>query len=181
MTAIPKRSMRADTTDRYGSISRLFHWGMAFLIGWQMLKVFDRIDDGEHWVGQTLVSWHVAIGTLLLGLVALRIFWAAKQNGNRPTPDPVLETPAKVGHVLLYAGMALLPITGILTLIGGGHGWAVFGIQLAAKGDKIPWMSSLGSLHSPIAWMLFILIVGHIGMALLHHFVRKDDVLRRMI
>ena len=34
----------------------IFHaWGMAFLITRQALKIFDRIQDGEHWVGQTLV------------------------------------------------------------------------------------------------------------------------------
>ena len=31
------------------------------------------------------------------------------------------------------------------------------------------------------AWLLLIMIVGHIGIALVHHFVKKDDVLRRMV
>lgn len=181
MDSAPKPNMRVDSTARYGSVSRLFHWGMAVLIGWQMLKFFDRIDEGEHWIGQTLVPAHVAIGTVLLALVMLRIVWALKQSGNRPTLGPILAAPAKVGHALLYAGMALLPITGVLAVIGGGHGWTVFGIHLVAKGDEIPWMSSIGSLHSPIAWMLLVVIVGHIGMAFVHHFVRNDDVLRRMI
>ena len=181
MDSAPNQNMRADSAVRYGSVSRLFHWGMAFLIGWQMLKFFDRIDEGEHWIGQTLVPAHVAIGTLLLALVMLRIAWASKQSDNRPKLEPTLAMPARVGHVLLYAGMALLPVTGILTLIGGGHGWTVFGIRLVAKGNEIPWMSSLGSLHSPIAWMLLVMIVGHIGMAFVHHVLRKDDVLRRMI
>ena len=39
--------MTNDSPTRYGSVSRLLHWGMAALIGWQMLKFFDRIDDGE--------------------------------------------------------------------------------------------------------------------------------------
>ena len=170
-----------DTRDRYGSLSRIFHWGMAVLIGWQLLKFFDRIEDGEHWVGQNLVSWHVAIGSLLLLLVVLRIVWAAKQKGNRPEPEAASASLVKAGHSLLYAGMALMPITGVLALVGGGHGWSVFGVQLVSKGDKIPWMASLGGLHSPIAWMLAILIVGHIGMALLHHWIRNDSVMQRMV
>lgn len=36
------------------------------------------------------------------------------------------------------------------------------------------------SLHSPIAWFLLVMIVGHVGIALLHHFVKKDGVLQRM-
>lgn len=173
--------MNGDSKERYGRISRLFHWGMGFLIGWQMLKLFDRIADGEHWVGQTLVPWHVSIGTLLLLLVALRIAWVARQKGNRPAQNPATARLVKAGHFLLYAAMVAMPVSGILTMLGKGYGLTAFGMQLAAKGDEIPWMASIGSLHSPIAWLLLLMIVGHVGIALLHHFIKKDDVLRRMI
>lgn len=39
--------MTGDSKERYGGVSRLFHWGMGALIAWQMLKFFDRIDDGN--------------------------------------------------------------------------------------------------------------------------------------
>lgn len=38
-------------------------------------------------------------------------------------------------------------------------------------------MSILGSLHSPIALMLFVMIAGHISMA----FIKKDGLLQRML
>ena len=77
--------------------------------------------------------------------------------------------------------MVLMPVTGMLTMIGDGYGLTVFGMELVAGGDEIPWMATVGSLHSPIAWGLLVLIAGHAGIALLHHFVKKDGVLRRMI
>ena len=171
---------RSDLQERYDGVSRLLHWSMALLIVWQFLKFFDRIDDGEHWVGETLVSWHISIGMLLLVLITLRVFWSARQKDKRPAPDPATASLVKAGHFLLYAGMVLLPITGVLAMLGGGHGLTVFGIPLAAEGEEIPWMAALGGLHSPIAWSLLILVVGHVGMALIHHFVKKDGVLRRM-
>ncbi|NYT25850.1 cytochrome b [Alcaligenaceae bacterium] len=170
-----------DSKERYGGISRIFHWGMALLIGWQLLKFFDRIADGEHWVGQTLVPWHVSIGSLLLLLVVLRIIWAARQRNDRPPQNPATARLVAIGHFLLYAGMVLMPVTGVMTMLGNGYGWTPFGVQLAARGDGIPWMASLGSLHSPIAWLLLIMIVGHVCIALAHHFVKKDGVLRRMV
>ncbi|MFA5631884.1 MAG: cytochrome b [Porticoccaceae bacterium] len=173
--------MKGDSRERYGSVSKIFHWGMAFLIGWQLLKFFDRIDDGEHWVGQTLVPWHISIGTLLLLLVVLRILWVMKQQGNRPRQDPATVFLVRAGHFLLYVGMVLMPVTGISTMVGNGYGLTAFGVQLAAKGDEIPWLASFGSLHSPIAWLLLILTAGHIAMALFHHFIKKDDILRRMV
>ncbi len=173
--------MSTDTKERYGCITRTIHWVMALLVVWQFLKFFDRIDDGEHWVGQALVPWHISIGTVILVLVILRMIWAAKQKGKRPDPDPATAFLVRSGHFLLYAGMVLLPITGILTMIGNGYGLTAFGIQLAAKGPETPWMISLGGLHSPIAWILLILVLGHTAIALFHHFVKKDGVLRRML
>src|SRR5690606_11505240 len=99
----------------------------------------------------------------------------------RPVQDPATALLVKAGHFLLYAGMVLMPVTGILTMIGNGYGWTAFGVQLAAKGDEIPWMASLGSLHSPIAWLLLLMSIGHVGIALAHLFVRMDGGLRRMV
>lgn len=170
-----------DSKQRYGSISRIFHWGMGLLLIWQILKFFDRINDGEHWVGQTLVPWHVSIGTVLLVLVVLRLLWVAKQRGNRPAQDPSTVVLVRLGHGLLYACMVFMPITGVLTMIGNGYGLTAFGVQLAAKGAEIPWMATLGSLHSPTAWVFLALILGHVAIALYHGLVKKDGVLQRML
>ena len=123
----------------------------------------------------------LAIGALLLVLIVLRVFWASSQLKQRPRHDPATAFVVKAGHFALYVGMLLLPITGVLTMLGNGYGLKVFGMQLAEKGPEIAWAASVGSLHSPIAWILVFLVIGHAGMALLHHFVKRDDVLRRML
>ncbi|NLA50773.1 MAG: cytochrome b, partial [Alcaligenaceae bacterium] len=47
---------------------------------------------------------------------------------------------------------------------------------------EIPWMANLGiTLHSPIAWIFLIVVIGHVGMALIHHFGKKDEVMKRMM
>jgi len=66
-------------------------------------------------------------------------------------------------------------------MLGGGYGWQPFGITLAQEGEEVAWMSAVGSLHSPLAWLLLIMIIAHIAIALFHHFVKKDGVLRRML
>lgn len=173
--------MKGDSKERYGSVSKFFHWGMAFLIGWQLLKLFDRINDGEHWVGETLVPWHVSMGSLLLLLIVLRIVWTLKQKGHRPVHEPAAAFLINAGHFLLYVGMVLMPLTGILYILGKGYAWSPFGVTLISGNGESAWMSSLGNLHSPLAWTLLILTLGHIGMALIHHFIKKDNTLRRMI
>ncbi len=173
--------MLIDSSSRYGIVSRSLHWGMAILVLWQMMKFFDRVKDGEHWVGQVLVPWHVSIGSVFFIIVLFRLFWSIKQKSNRPEPDPAAALMVKAGHGLLYLCMLLMPITGIMTMLGNGYGLTVFGFSLASKGEGVEWMASLGSLHSPIAWIMLIMVLGHAGMALLHHFVKKDNTLRRML
>lgn len=169
-----------DSKQRYGTVSRCFHWAMVILLVWQGLKFFDRLNDGEHWVGQTLVPWHVSIGTLILVVIVLRLLWAGKQRGNRPEQDPATAFLVKLGHGLMYAAMLFMPIAGILYLVGNGYGLTAFGVQLIAKGAEIPWMISVGSLHSPVAWILLVLVIGHVAIALFHGLVKKDGVLQRM-
>ncbi|MGY0633750.1 cytochrome b [Luteimonas sp. A478] len=175
--------MSRDTRERYGTVSRLLHWGMGVLVIWQALKLFDRINDGEHWVGETLVPWHISIGTLIGVLIVVRIIWALRNLHNRPPPPPpMLGTLARAGHIALYVCLALMPLTGMSIMIGNGYGLEAFGVQLVAAGAEIPWLATFGGvIHSPLAWLLVVLVLGHIGAALWHGLVRKDGVLQRML
>lgn len=176
--------MPRDTTKRYGTVSRLLHWSVALLVAWQVLKLFDRIDEGEHWVGQVLVPWHISIGVLILAVMLIRIAWTLRNRSHRPPPpEPkLLGFVAKAGHVALYAALVLMPLTGMSIMIGNGYGLSVFGLELVPKGADIPWLANFGGLiHSPLAWLLLAMVIGHAGMALVHRFVKKDDVLQRML
>lgn len=173
--------MIQDSKTRYGTISRFLHWSMALLVVWQVLKFGDRISDGEHWIGQTLVPWHISIGTLLLVLIVVRLFWAVRQSARRPKPNASMAMLVKAGHGLLYLALLLMPVTGMLVMLGGGYGVTAFGIEVFPKGDGLDWAKALGRLHSPLAWVLSVLVVGHVVMALAHHFLKADDTLKRMM
>lgn len=174
-------TMINDTRERYGVISRIFHWLMAVLIGLQILKLSERLGEGEHWIGQNIVPWHVSIGALLLLLVMLRLSWALIQGDRRPEQTGSTAMWARLVHFLLYAGMVLLPLTGIARLLGLGYGLKAFGLQLiAASGAKTPVLISFSQLHAPISWIFITLIVGHVGAALFRHLVCRDGTLYRM-
>src|SRR5690625_7793696 len=117
-------------------------------------------------------------------LAVLRSVWAVMKRHERPdVVDPgVAGKLAKAGHGLLYLAMLLMPVTGISILIGGGYGLTAFGVELIAGGDEIPWLSSFGgTLHSPVARLVLVMIIGHAGLAFVHHFAKKDGVLQRML
>lgn len=173
--------MLQDSPDRYGWMTRLLHWSMAVLVLLQFTKFGDRVGDGDNWFSSTIGPWHTSIGTLLLVLVVVRVGWALSQARRRPRHDPSTALFVKAGHALLYAGLLALPILGVLVLVGGGYGHAPFGIGLIAEGAEVAWARVLGSLHSPLAWLLAIAALAHAGIALYHHFVVRDRTLRRML
>src|SRR5690606_33839797 len=90
---------------------------------------------------------------------------------------------ARLGHVLLYGLMLVVPALALLRQVGSGKAFSAFGIQVSQNtGVKVPWMTAPADLlHSVLAWCLLALIVGHVVMALVHHFRLRDDTLVRMI
>ena len=53
--------------------------------------------------------------------------------------------------------------------------------KLAFEGDRIEWMTALGSnFHGLLGWTLLVLIVGHAGMAIWHRRAGDQDALARM-
>ena len=173
--------MLHDTSVRYGSLTRFFHWLVAVLVIHQFFKIADRINDGEHWVGDTFGPYHVSFGALILVLTLLRLFWRGKQS-ERPINTDSFAALANLSHKIMYVCMLALPPLGALAVVGHGHPVKIFGFTLIEKpADKIGWAHSIGELHSPIALLLCFLVILHTAAALYHHFIRKDDVLKRMV
>lgn len=172
--------LQPDSARRYGSVSRLFHWGMAlcFAVVFSAALAHYFAKDGA--LDALLWPLHKPVGTLLMGLVVLRAAWALRHAGQRP---PHLNLAAHMGHLALYALMAAVPLIALLRQYGSGRAFAPFGIALMdARDDKIGWMTSLGSLlHSKLGWVLLACVAGHIVMALWHRRPGHTNVLPRMV
>lgn len=173
--------MLKDTPNRYGTLTRLIHWVMAALIVLQFLKLGDRINDGEHWIGQTIVPLHGSLGILLLVLIIVRLIWSIGQSSQRPQYDGLQRILVKAGHGLLYLCMILVPLSGMARPLGAGYGLKMFGNQLVqGTGEKTEWLLAFSQIHAPLTWAFVALAIGHIAAALYHHFVLKDQTLVRM-
>lgn len=173
--------MMVDKQYHYGLVSKLFHWVTAFLIAWQFAKFFDRIGGGEHWVADNIVSFHISIGFIIFVLAVARIIWAIVQRPNRPVNPQARNPLVTLGHLALYALLALTPLMGIAVMVGNGYGLEVFGWQLVAPGEEITFLTYLGAFHSPIAWLFLVVVLGHTAMAIKHHLMDDKKVLRSML
>lgn len=175
-----------DTPQRYGRISRLLHWGMALLFAWQFAGMIAKVSLGRDAVlTATLSGAHAHVGLLLLLLIVVRGVWGLMNHGQRPSNGrSLLGVAAWLGHAGLYLLMLVVPLLAALRMLGNNRPFSWFGVIPLndGTGEKVEWMVAPASaVHGLLGWVLLALIVGHVGMVIVHRWWLKDDVAQRMI
>ncbi|MDP4832240.1 MAG: cytochrome b [Rickettsiaceae bacterium] len=177
--------MIKNTENNYGIIAKLFHWLIAIAIVSLITVGFIMSDMPASPDKYELYGMHKASGVLVLMLVVLRVLWKLSNKVVQPPADlpNILKLAAKSGHFLLYAFMLLMPISGICMSYFGGHDISVFGLfMIPAAIDKLPQIAGLfHQIHVLGIWAFITVITLHVGAAFYHHFIRRDNVLMRMI
>lgn len=177
--------MLTNTKQKYGSISKFFHWAIALFViilvgvGLYMAEL-PSTDPNKG----TLFFYHKSFGVLVLGLVTLRLTWRLS---NRVPVMPI-GTPqwkhvaAKSVHFLLYVLMFVGPISGILMSTFGNHPIPFFDLYTFPGQERIPSVAKAAlNVHIFVGMAWIALISIHILAALHHHFIEKDNVFKRML
>jgi len=156
---------------------------MAFLLIWQLSVALVKKAAEDTAFAKTMSSigpGHSWIGVTILGLLILRVIWRSINRGHAPRHTGTF---AALGQFAMYLLMAVVPLIALLRAYGSGRGFPRGDAWLVpATGTEVPWMVQLGQMfHGELAWVLFVLIAGHVFMAIWHHKVRHDDTLGRMI
>ncbi len=174
-----------NTTNRWGTLAQLFHWLIVLFIIAQftLALLFGDLPNGARKL--TLLSRHKSIGITILTLALLRVLW----RWSNPTPalpgtlKPYERTLARVTHVLLYVLLLAVPLSG--WTMSSARGFPVSWFGLFQLPDLVPKNKALYEIlvttHDVLAWSLGVVAIVHLLAALKHHFVLKDDVLRRML
>lgn len=174
-----------NTRAKWGAISQSFHWLVALFIfamfgmGWIMVDMAFSIQKFK------LYSWHKSLGIIILAVVALRLSWRFMNiTPSLPNHMNTFEKLAAHGaHVALYLFMIAMPITGWLMSSASGLTVNVFGFfeipdLIAADVDTA---TTLKTIHYWLSWAFLALIGSHLGAALYHHFIHRDNVLKSML
>ncbi len=189
--------MIRDSRQGWGWLSRLFHWLMALLVfgmlglGFYMVRVETDLVDRY-----LQIQWHKSFGFTIFVLAGLRLVWRwlSPEHPQLPADTPVWQgRAARTSHVLLYALMFALPLTGWLMATASPlNDPDAFPFQmpnLVFGLFDLPDPFSKGReslrvlfhwLHLGTAILLASLLLVHVLAALKHHFIDRDAVLRRM-
>lgn len=170
----------ADRPYRYPAATRWIHWTAAVLVAIAYLT-----SESAEELGAGAVNWHVLAGLGLMLLFVPRVLallWV------RPPPSAGSSVAAKwmarAVHLSLLLFIVVEPLLGLLMIWAEGSSvpipltsWHLPPLLVLGEG----WEDTLEELHEDVGNIFYAVIGLHVLASLWHHFVRRDDVLRRML
>lgn len=180
-----------DLPSRYGAVAMVLHWLIAAAIIINIIVVL-AAPEGHSPERLTMMSFHRALGLTILVLSIVRLVWRWI-NPAPPPPRglaPWMRIAGTATHHLLYGLMIAIPLAGWL-MVSASHSapswfglfnWPLLpGFAGLDKAASHQWHETFETIHVALGWAMIILIPAHIGAALYHHLLRKDNVLLRML
>jgi cytochrome b561 len=121
------------------------------------------------------------MGLILACLLVLRIAWRLTGGIRLPQSDPGVSGKMAIGaHLLLYALLLVVVLLGLACVWTRGDTLLhQFAVPVFDPGNRRLAESTVG-LHGLAANLLGIVAASHASTAVLHHWLLKDGVLRRM-
>ena len=169
------------TPTRYGTVAIVIHWVTALAIFGMLITGLAAARTGDPATQFTLLRGHAIMGSLIGLLTVLRIVWWLFLD-RRPADQPGLSRgqaiASHVVHYGLYAAILVMVSSGFATVILTGANLQLFGSAPLPLPDFE--LAPPFTVHGIVARVLIALLIGHIGAALWHQFIRRDRLLARM-
>jgi cytochrome b561 len=171
--------------EKYPLEIRVLHWLMAIAIIGMLIAGFvvsgiPKDDPTRHLV----LGLHKSFGISLFALAALRLL--SRLFTTVPSLPEVIPSMQRAivqaAHVVVYALMLLMPLSGYVMSISMGQPVRWFGLavpRLLAE-DRARGLMA-GNVHGAAAYVLIALLVLHIGAVAWHYVVDRVNLLRRMV
>lgn len=164
---------------------KVLHWLIVLCVCVAAILILlrDEVVSGRV-LRQWLLEGHRHFGLLVLALffiLAVVRLRAGKLPATAPMSRPI-RAAATLNHLVLYTLLLAQPLLGWTLSSAQGKPVHLFGLTLPALvGADEDLADSLQTWHMDVAWLLLALVLLHIGAALWHHFIVRDDVLRAML
>jgi cytochrome b561 len=177
--------MIKNTLSTYGSVSKFLHWIVALGVI-IMLVVGFTMDGFDEPLKSQMYGYHEELGLTVMAILLFRLYW----RWWNPQPELPATIPswqrllARLGHYLLYIALGVMIASGWAKSTSSGYTPNFYGL-FDLPMPFIPVSTTIKHLarqvHVTTVWVLISLISLHILAALNHHFIYKDNVLKRML
>ena len=174
-------------SDRYTYKARWFHWAMAILIVLAYALILSRtqFERGSQ-LRTFVVQTHFWVGIVVLIMAFFRIAERHRHTppGITPPLEGILRTAATLSHYLLYAFLFVQPVLGLLTVLIEKGSLPIPLTQLLIPSPfpiSEDTAESLEDIHKLLGTIFYYVIGLHVIAAIWHHFVRKDNTVKRIV
>lgn len=173
-------------TPKYALSRRWLHWGIALLLVAAFLLIEFRGEFPRGSAARTaMVQGHFWAGLAILALMLPRLLLARRRPAPAVSPPlPAWQAlPARAGHWLLYVMLVVQPLLGLATAWTDGKQLLLPFTSIVIPALLAPdagLAHRLEDIHKLVANGFYFVVGLHVLAALFHHFVRRDDTLRRM-
>lgn len=172
-----------NTTSTYGSVTKFLHWLIFLLVFVMIIGGFCLGYVPKEYKG-VVYNLHKLTGLTILLLMLIRLGWKMLNvKPMLPADTTVWQRRAeRAVHDLLYLLIIVMPLAGWIGSSSAGKaphiGDISFGLPIPENEALI---GTMFSIHGWVAYGIIALVTVHVVAALYHHYVKKDNVLRRML
>lgn len=172
-----------NTTRAWGTLSKSLHWIIVLLIVAQPL-IANYADSLSGPAKIAPLALHKSLGITVLALAIIRLVWRwlnpVPSTDELKTWERVL---AKISHALLYALIFAMPLTG--WMMSSARNFPVSWFNVVQLPDLVApargTYELMHDLHGALFSGLVLVALLHVAGALKHHFIDRNDVLKRML
>lgn len=173
----------------YSRTARVLHWLTVALIVVQLpVGVYMAYRGNVRNVWDTLTgalyNGHKLLGVTILAVVVCRLGYRLARGAppDEPTLEPWQRLASHLNHWGLYALLIGVPVAGYIgvALFPALDIFGLFSLPAVVAPDKAAAKTAF-LVHGLLAAALALLIAVHVAAALFHYFVRRDNVLGRML
>lgn len=177
--------MLKNTRESFGLIHIFIHWVTALVVfglfGLGLWMV--DLNYYSEWY-RTAPSLHKSIGLTLFALTVFRVVWKFTNPSPVALSSNKLEKRlGKLAHFAIYLLLFTIMISGFLISTADGRGIEWFGLfEIISLGEFVPNQEDIaGEVHEWAAFLLIGLVCFHFLAAIKHHFIDKDNTLKRIV
>ncbi len=169
----------------FDAVTIAFHWVTLILVLGLLTTALLHAKSHDDATKALLLQIHRSFGVTVWVTTALRLLWRITNAQLPPFADDMSNLhrhAVQKSEYCLYALLLIQPLSGLGATITRGRAFDLFWWHIPPLMQHYPAVqAAFFRGHRIGAWTLILLITGHAINALVHHFVLRDNLLRRML